>query len=339
MEIKLSTSAAGGIHPPLVIFDRKTLNPLMTIGEVPNTFYGLSSNGWITQDLFKEWFSRCFLAFVPSVRPLLLLLDGHSSHYCPNMIKMAAESQVILFILPPHTTHLTQPLDKSAFAALKVRWKEVCHNFMAKNPGRVVTRYNFCALLSEAWSSSMSIKNVMAGFSVTGIYPFDRTAIRLPESDYKSFKPEVLPKSNGLAYLPLYSPAQLVKQHRGTNPSTPVIDHSDLHLGDRLVDSQELFVDLDQCAPLKLVKGRTLSRFLKTPLPPSKIPTKREKSCGKVLTSVENIRVIEAKERSKQEMLRLKEERKQLWEEKKKSKEVQVLKKRNTKTSENCVLV
>ena len=43
---------------------------------------------------------------------------------------------------------------------------------------------------------------LMAGFSVTGVYPFDRTAIRLPESDNKSFKPEVLPKSNGLAYLP-----------------------------------------------------------------------------------------------------------------------------------------
>ena len=38
-------SAAGYSIPPMVIFDRKSLKPEMTIGEVPSTFYGLSDNG------------------------------------------------------------------------------------------------------------------------------------------------------------------------------------------------------------------------------------------------------------------------------------------------------
>ena len=38
-------SAAGYCIPPMVIFDRKSLKPEMTIGEVPSTFYGLSQSG------------------------------------------------------------------------------------------------------------------------------------------------------------------------------------------------------------------------------------------------------------------------------------------------------
>jgi len=49
------------------------------------------------------------------------------SHYCPEKIKLAAERKVILFALPPHTTHITQPLDRGCSAPLKVAWREECH--------------------------------------------------------------------------------------------------------------------------------------------------------------------------------------------------------------------
>ena len=48
----------------------------------------------------------------PAARPLLLLLDGHFSHYNPAVIRKAAQEKVILFCLPPHSSHETQPLDK-----------------------------------------------------------------------------------------------------------------------------------------------------------------------------------------------------------------------------------
>ena len=69
--------------PPMVIFDRKTLKPEMATGEVPGTMYGLSSSGWMDGDLFELWFTHHFLPYAPPTRPLLLLLDGHSSHTIP----------------------------------------------------------------------------------------------------------------------------------------------------------------------------------------------------------------------------------------------------------------
>ena len=111
----LACSCANGyVLPPFVIFDRKTLTPELTKGEIPGTLYGLSSNGWIDMELFSGWFCNHFLKFAPKFRPLLLLLDGHASHYCPDVIKMAAKEKVIIFALPPNTTHLTQPLDRAS---------------------------------------------------------------------------------------------------------------------------------------------------------------------------------------------------------------------------------
>ena len=41
----------------------------------------------IDQDLFSKWFSSHLLKYVVSGRPLLLLLDGHSSHFTLELIK------------------------------------------------------------------------------------------------------------------------------------------------------------------------------------------------------------------------------------------------------------
>jgi len=76
---------------------------------VPGTTYDLSENGWINMTLFKEWFSHHFLRHAGSARPLLLLLDGHSSQYNMDVITMAQYNGVIIFTLVPHTTHKMQP--------------------------------------------------------------------------------------------------------------------------------------------------------------------------------------------------------------------------------------
>ena len=56
-------------------------------------------------ELFKGWFTNHFLRHAVNARLLLLLLDGHSSHYNPDAIRLVKENDVILFTLVPHTTH------------------------------------------------------------------------------------------------------------------------------------------------------------------------------------------------------------------------------------------
>ena len=42
--------------------------------------------------VFNMWFHMHFLRYAPPTR---LLMDGHSSHYCPATIRSAAEEKVI----------------------------------------------------------------------------------------------------------------------------------------------------------------------------------------------------------------------------------------------------
>ena len=97
-------SATGQALPPFVIFDAKQLNYEWTRGEVPGTQYGLSDTGWTNKTLFHGWLVEHFLVHAVQGRPLLLLVDGHSSHYDPETIRFAKEHNVIIFCLPPHTT-------------------------------------------------------------------------------------------------------------------------------------------------------------------------------------------------------------------------------------------
>ena len=297
-------NAAGDVIPPFVIIDRKRFNTQYAVGEVPDTRYGLSPKGWIDTALFQDWFTNHFLTYVPAVRPLLLIMDGHSSHYSPDMIRIAADEGILLFVLPPNTTNLTQPLDKGVFAALKVAWKQVCHRFLMENPGRVISRYDFSTLLHEAWDECMTIKNIKSGFQTTGICPFNKDAVTLPGEDkLKEFNPHSLAMQTGLKYIPLYSSSPMRPSHSricgssSNDNSTAMSDASNSNASDEPSDT-----------PANKLNHRSggLSEMLDLPQAPSKLPTKYPKSSGCVITLEEQMAINAEKERAKKEKENLK---------------------------------
>jgi len=175
-------NAVGTMLPPMVIFKGERLNYEWTKGEVPNTEYGMSPQGWTDHELFYEWLNKLFIKNIPPLRPVLLLLDGHSSHFSLEAIKFAAENEIILFCLPPHTTHVAQPLDVSFFAPLKRHWARMCHEYTTEHPGRAVTKFQFSSLFNKAWFISIQPSTIMSGYRKVGVYPFDPTAIKPYES-------------------------------------------------------------------------------------------------------------------------------------------------------------
>ena len=90
------------------------------------TAYGLSDKGWIITEIFES----CLLEHAVAARPSLPLLDGHSTHFQPQLIRMAREKGVIILCLPPHTTCEAQSLDCGVFSPLKMQWRTICHQFL-----------------------------------------------------------------------------------------------------------------------------------------------------------------------------------------------------------------
>ena len=81
--------------------------------------YGLSDKGWIDAGLFHGWLMQHFVKYATSERPILLLLDGHLSHYQPDIVRYARDHGIIMFTLPAHTTADSQPIDVGCFGPLK----------------------------------------------------------------------------------------------------------------------------------------------------------------------------------------------------------------------------
>jgi len=170
-------SATGQAIPPFIIFAAKQLNALWMRNEVAGSRYAVSENGWIDQELFHFWLTEHFLQHAINSGPILLLLDGHSSHFKPDTIHFAKEQNVVVFCLPPHTTHECQPLDCSLFGPLKVHWRHVCHEFHQKNPNGTITKLNFTGLFKQAWLKAISVENIVNGFKKSGVFPFDPTRV------------------------------------------------------------------------------------------------------------------------------------------------------------------
>ena len=124
-------SAAGVALPPMIIFSKSFPGGVYKFYGPDNAVYGKSESGWIDSELFMLWMKKVFLRYCGSQRPVLLFVVGHASHIEIDVIDLARENQIILFCLPPHTTHALQPLDVSVFKSLKSHFGKLsmlCHS-------------------------------------------------------------------------------------------------------------------------------------------------------------------------------------------------------------------
>ena len=76
-----------------------------------------------------------------------------------RLVELARSSNVHLFCLPPHTTHLLQPLDVGVFGPVKNAWRIVLKEHQIATVGSIVPQH------------------FTSGFRRTGLCPLSRDAI------------------------------------------------------------------------------------------------------------------------------------------------------------------
>jgi hypothetical protein len=124
-----AVNAYGWSLPPMIILKGK--NHQASWYEIGGLPYGVviavSENGWINDQLGLFWLKEVFNKHTQS-RTIgqyrLLILDGHSSHSGPEFDQFCTENLIIPLYMPPHFSHLLQPLDVSYFSPLKRVYKQ-----------------------------------------------------------------------------------------------------------------------------------------------------------------------------------------------------------------------
>ena len=67
-----------------------------------------------------------FAQMIPPSRPVLLVLDGHGSHFTIDVIEYARANEIHMPCLPSHMSHVLQPLDVGVFKSFKSFFFKVC---------------------------------------------------------------------------------------------------------------------------------------------------------------------------------------------------------------------
>lgn len=172
-------SATGQMLPPYLIFKGQQMSEDLLVDGLPDTHGTVSETGSANSKIFQTYLKEHFLKHVPTYTdwPLLLLYDGHCSHVPVPLLEWAKEQNIIMYMLPAHTTHPLRPLDVGVFKHFKVAYNNECRRFHQTNPTQILRHQDLCRLTANAMTRAMTPRKVVAGFRRTGIFPLNPNVV------------------------------------------------------------------------------------------------------------------------------------------------------------------
>ena len=194
-----AVNSMGWAIPPTLVFKAKHQQSSWWEQDiVRDTKIAVSPRGWTDSELAVEWLTE---VFDPSTKEVtngttyrLLVLDGHDSHVTWQFVMACHARRILPLCLPPHTTHLLQPLDIAIFGSLQKAYGDLVTQ-KCENGVDSINKDLFISLYIEAREHTFRPTVIQAGFRATGLIPLDPQQVfkRLPQEE-RSTTPELLPK-------------------------------------------------------------------------------------------------------------------------------------------------
>ncbi|XP_065674172.1 uncharacterized protein LOC136091114 [Hydra vulgaris] len=130
-------SASSNFVPPLFVFPRVHMKSELMDAAPPSSIAVCHPSGWMQSDIFVTWFMHFVKHANPTEHePVLLILDGHKTHTSNlKVINLARQNNVILLCLPPHCSHILQPLDVVFMKPLMTYYAQGVENWLRNHPG------------------------------------------------------------------------------------------------------------------------------------------------------------------------------------------------------------
>jgi hypothetical protein len=196
-----AVSAAGQKLRCLVVFKGKSLQTTWFPSEsIPDWLYTTSENGWTSNLIGLEWLKRIFIpdTATQSDRYRMLILDGHGSHVDIDFMWECKKNKIAALYLPPHSSHVLQPLDLAPFSVVKSKYRDQIRSLSALDDAAPVKKERFISSYKLARDEGLSERVIRAGWRATGLSPYN------PELVISSSQVSARPKTPPLAIQPDY---------------------------------------------------------------------------------------------------------------------------------------
>ena len=177
-------NAIGDYMPPMIVYPGERLRDV-GIENYPDAIYGKSANGWMDSPLFATFLDH-FSSFVDSKnipKPVILFVDGHSTHLSQEAAEYCASHSIILYCFLPNASHVCQPCDVGLFSQLKTAWKQQVRQWQMEHLGQILTKKTFSGVFQHAWNMVNNIGNAVGAFKRSGVYPFTINGIDMSKLD------------------------------------------------------------------------------------------------------------------------------------------------------------
>ena len=172
--------ADGSSIAPLIIFKGEKVLSSWIPKELPENWHiSCNSKGWSSNMHGYEWLRKCFeplTAEKAKGQMRLLICDGHDSHISAEFVRHCMTNQIILLLLPPHSSHLLQPLDVGVFGPLK---KAISRHLAGLLQTEIVRiqKFEWLEKYIKARAEALSTSNIQGGWRGAGLFPFHRSRV------------------------------------------------------------------------------------------------------------------------------------------------------------------
>jgi hypothetical protein len=136
---------------------------------------GVSENRWTDDKLGLTWLQDIFQPYTACRTKgiyRLLIIDGHGSYVTPEFDLFCKEHSIITLYMPPHSSHLLQPLDIGCFSVLKRLYRKQIERFI-QNGVNHIDKQDFLEVYYIAYTETMNLANIYSSFAAAGLVLYD----------------------------------------------------------------------------------------------------------------------------------------------------------------------
>jgi len=168
-------SADGRCLDPLIIWPAVTHRSPWTAHPTPGWHFASSKSGYTDTAISLYWMQQVFDPLTKARangKPRLLICDGFGTHESLEILTHCFENNIFLCRLPSHTSHKLQPCDVGVFGPLKKAYRELVER-LYRGGANAIGKRHFTSLYSKARQIAFTPRNIRAGWSKAGLFPFN----------------------------------------------------------------------------------------------------------------------------------------------------------------------